>query len=37
LKEAANMKSVKNWISYLHANSWIFIPHLAILFNFQNS
>jgi hypothetical protein len=31
------MKSAPNWISYLHANSWIFIPHLAILFNFLKS
>jgi hypothetical protein len=28
------MKSAQNWISYLHANCWIFSPPLAILFNF---
>jgi hypothetical protein len=28
------MKSVPNWISYLHANCWIFDPFLAILINF---
>jgi hypothetical protein len=31
------MKSVPNWISYLHANFWIFSPFLAILFNFLKS
>jgi hypothetical protein len=31
------VKSVSNWISYLHANFWIFSPPLAILFNFLNS
>jgi hypothetical protein len=31
------MKSVQNWIYYLHENSWIFSPPLAILFNFLNS
>jgi hypothetical protein len=31
------MKSVSNWILYLHANFWIFSPPLAILFNFLNS
>jgi hypothetical protein len=28
------MKSVPNWICYIHANSWTFSPSLAILFNF---
>jgi hypothetical protein len=28
------MKSVPNWISYIHANSWTCSPSLAILFNF---
>jgi hypothetical protein len=27
------MKSVQNWISYIHANFYIFSPSLAILFN----
>jgi hypothetical protein len=36
LEEVANMKSVPNWISYLHANSWIFTPFLAILIDFLN-
>jgi hypothetical protein len=31
------MQSVPNWISYLHANSKIFIPFLAILINFLKS
>jgi hypothetical protein len=31
------MRSVPNWISYLHANSWIFNPFLAILINFLKS
>jgi hypothetical protein len=34
LEEVYNMKSVPNWISYLHENSWIFCPPLAILLNF---
>jgi hypothetical protein len=29
------MKSVTNWISYLHANSWIFGPFLTILIKFK--
>jgi hypothetical protein len=37
LEEVANIKSVPNWISYLHANSWIFGPFLSILINFLNS
>jgi hypothetical protein len=37
LEEAANMKSVPNWISYLPANSRIFGPFLAILINFRKS
>jgi hypothetical protein len=31
------MISIPNWISYLHANFWIFSPPLAILFNFLKS
>jgi hypothetical protein len=31
------MKNVPNRISYLHANSYIFIPRLAILFHFLES
>jgi hypothetical protein len=34
LEEVGNIKSVPNWISNLHANSWIFIPSQAILTNF---
>jgi hypothetical protein len=30
LEEVANMRSVKNYIFYLHANSWICSPFLAI-------
>jgi hypothetical protein len=37
LEEVANMRSVPNWIYYLHANYWIFSPPLAILFNFLKS
>jgi hypothetical protein len=25
LEEVSNMRSVPNWISYLHANSWILV------------
>jgi hypothetical protein len=28
------MKSIPNWVSYLHANSWTFSPFLPILINF---
>jgi hypothetical protein len=28
------MKSIQNWVSYLHENSYIFSPSLAILYNF---
>jgi hypothetical protein len=31
------MKIVPNCIFYLHPNSWIFSPFLAILINFLNS
>jgi hypothetical protein len=31
------MKIVPNWILYLHANSWVFSPHLAIIVNFLKS
>jgi hypothetical protein len=34
LEEVDKMRSVPNWISYLHANFWIFSPFLAILINF---
>jgi hypothetical protein len=37
LEEVANMKSDPNWISYLHANSWIISPFLTILINFLKS
>jgi hypothetical protein len=36
LEEISRMKSVPNYIFYLHANSWIFGPFLAILINFLN-
>jgi hypothetical protein len=31
------MKSIPNYISYLHVNSWIFSPFLDILINFLKS
>jgi hypothetical protein len=31
------MRSIPNWISCLHANSWIFGPFLDILINFLKS
>jgi hypothetical protein len=34
LEEVSDMKSVPNWISYLHENFWTFIPLLDILFYF---
>jgi hypothetical protein len=34
LEEVSKMRSVPNLISYLHANSYIFGPLLAILINF---
>jgi hypothetical protein len=34
LEEVANMKSVSNWISYHHENSWIVSLFLSILINF---
>jgi uncharacterized protein involved in cysteine biosynthesis len=37
LEEVASMGSVPDWISYLHANFWIFGPLLAILINFLKS
>jgi hypothetical protein len=37
LKEATNIITIPDWISYLHANSWIFGPFLAILINFLKS
>jgi hypothetical protein len=37
LEEISNIRSVSNWISYLHANSWIFGSFLDILINFLNS
>jgi hypothetical protein len=37
LEEVENMKSVPNWASCLHANSWIFSTFLAIFIKFLNS
>jgi hypothetical protein len=37
LEEVANIKTVPNWISYLHQNFWIFSPFLDILINFLKS
>jgi hypothetical protein len=37
LEEVANIRSIQNSISYLHANLWIFSPFLAIFINFLNS
>jgi hypothetical protein len=37
LEEDSNMKSVQNWISYIHANSWSFSPFIAILIIFLMS
>jgi hypothetical protein len=34
LEEVDKMKSVPNWISYLHEISWIFSPFLDILVSF---
>jgi hypothetical protein len=34
LEEVSNMRSVSNSISYLHTNSWIVGPFIAILINF---
>jgi hypothetical protein len=31
------MRSVPYWISYLHANSWIYNPFIAILIKFLKS
>jgi hypothetical protein len=37
LEEYAYTRSVPNWISYLHANSWNFSPFLSILIKFLKS
>jgi hypothetical protein len=37
LEDVDNMRSDANRISYLHANSWIVGPFLAILINFLKS